>query len=390
MKKTILCLLTALVLCASGFALAEGKPEPATAEELQAFTESIRGQALGAKVLNDPSAEDAQSEDGTYFQYEVARIYAEGTALTAETPINVLVFEDSEGAVFRGTGIDSLQEEVLAAFPLDNAELEGTDEDALLYLKETADGGFLYGRLLRDGQRISALEYGEALREGDGYRFASVTYTVFNGLVSSIRVSGLNSGSGLVDQSHRDEIFTELKELEGKDEYRAVKTSRIGTDLAPLGEEDLTIGGVFFLALTPDQLPGEPEKDLIDNEDGTWLLRCDGDGYEAVFTCDAKGENAEIQSYSILDENTEGPRAVRLGDLFSENFCRFRSEGNEMTEEMTELLYGSAGSVPRGEADYNPDDMSLRYITDTAGGQQVELLLRYDNAVLTEIIIHIV
>jgi len=388
MKKTILSLLTVLALCLCGFAAAEGTPEPVTAEELSAFTDSIRTQALETEVLNDPSAEDAQSEDGTFFQYEIARIYAEGTSFSAETPVNVLVFEDSEGPVFRGTGIDSTREEVLAAFPLDNPELKGTDEDALLYLLETADGGFIYGRLVRDGQRISALEYGEALREEGGYRFASVTYTVFNGLVTSIRFSGLNSGSGLVSEADREEIHAELTELAAHDEYRAVKTSRIGQELTVFTEEDLVFSGISFLALTPDQLPGEPEKDLIDNEDGTWLLRCDGDGYEAVFSCNEKGENAVILSYAILDENTEGPRAVRLGDLFSEDFCRFRSESNEMTEEMTELLYGSADSTPRGEASYNPDDMSLRYITETAGGRSVELLLKYENTILTEIILH--
>ena len=274
MKKTILCLLTVLaLLCAAGCSLAESAPEAVKAEELLAFTETIRAQALAAEVLNDPAAEDAQSEDGTYFQYEVARIYAAGTTLAAETPINALVFEDSEGPVFRGTGIDSLQDEVLAAYPLDNAELKGTKEDALLYLRDAADGSFVYGRLLRDGQRISALEYGEAVKDGSGFRFASVTYTVLNGLVTSIRFSGLNSGSGLVGEADREEIHAELAELSAHEEYRAVKTSRIGTELTAFTEEDLVFGSVSFLALTPDQLPGEPEKDLIDNEDGSIRVR---------------------------------------------------------------------------------------------------------------------
>ena len=388
MKKTILCLLTVLVLCLCGIAAAESTPEAVMAEELRVFSESVRAQALETKVLNDPSAEDAQSEDGTCFQYEVARIYAAGTTFSAETPINVLVFEDSEGPVFRGTGIDSLQEEVLAAYPLDNPELKGTDEDALLYLQDTENGGFIYGRLVRDGQRISALEYGEAVREEGGYRFASVTYTVLNGLVTSIRFSGLNSESGLVDEEHRKEIRTELEELAAHDEYKAVKTSRNGRELTEFTEEDLVFSGISFLALTPEQLAGEPEKDLIDNEDGTWLLRCDGDGYEAVFSCDEKGGNAVILSYTILDENTEGPRAVRLGDLFNEDFCRFRSGGSEMAEDMTELLYGTADGVPRGEANYNPDDMSLRYVTVTSDGRTVELLLKYENTILAEIILH--
>ena len=108
-----------------------------------------------------------------------------------------------------------------------------------------------------------------------------------------------------------------------------------------------------------------------------------------MFSCDEKGENASILSYSILDENVEGPRAVRLGDLFADDYSRFRSGEQEMGEDLTELLYGSADSAPRGEANYNPDDMSLRYITATADGRQVELLLKYENNFLAEIILHI-
>jgi len=390
MKKTILWLLAVLMLCTPYAATGQSTPVPVTAEELRVFTEDIRSQALATEVLNDPTAEDAQSEDGTYFQYEVARIYAEGTVFTAETPVNVLVFEDSEGPVFRSTGIDSLQEEVLAVHPLDNPELKGTDEEALLYLRETKSGGFMYGRLLRDGQRISALEYGEAVQGNGGYRFASVTYTILNGLVTSIRLSGLNAAGELVDENRKNEIREELNSLAVRDEYRAVKTSRNGLELTAFGEEDLTFSGISFLTLTPEQLAGSPERELIDNEDGTWLLRCDGDGYEAVFSSDEKGENTMILSYSILDENVEGPRAVRLGDLFSEDFRRFRSGENEMGENLTELLYGSTDSAPRGEANYDPDDMGLRYITDTADGRQVELLLRYENAMLTEIILLVV
>ena len=85
----------------------------------------------------------------------------------------------------------------------------------------------------------------------------------------------------------------------------------------------------------------------MDNEDGTWLMRCDGDGYEAVFLCDEHGENAQILSFSIRDEEMEGPRGVRLGDLFNEDFSRFRNGENEMSENLTELLYGGEDAVPR-------------------------------------------
>lgn len=391
MMKKILCLLVVLSFCAVFPAAAEEPGQPVTAAELAALLETVRAQALASGPLNDPAGENARSEDGTLFQYEVARIYAEGTVLDGETPVNALVFEDSEGPVFRGTGVDTLLTDLLAAFPLDNGELAGTRQEAVLYLRDTADGGFVYGRILRDGQRVTAAEYGEILPEGELFRRAAATYTLTNGLVTSIRIDGLNpAGTDLMDTSRAREIYADLTDLAAHEEYRMVKSSRDGLDLTPFNEDDLVFSGFSYLALTPSSLPGTPESVLIDNDDGTWLLRCDGDGYEAVFLCDEHGETSGILSLSLLDDETEGPRCVRLGDLFSDVFCRFRSGENEMGDDMTELLYGTEGTAPYGFASYDPGDMSLRYLTGTSGGIQVELLLRFENNLLAEIILHTV
>ena len=95
-----------------------------------------------------------------------------------------------------------------------------------------------------------------------------------------------------------------------------------------------------------------------------------------------------ILSFTILDDAFEGPRAVRIGDLFSDDFNRFRNGENEMTEAMTELLYGTEGTAPYGTASYDPADMNLRYVAGTPDGTQVELFLKYENGILSEIILH--
>lgn len=389
MMKKILCLLAALAVCAVFPAAAE-EAQPVTAAELDAHLESVRAQALTSELLNDPSAEDARSEDGTLFRYDFVRLYADAAALAEDTVLNTAVYEDSEGPVFRSLGIDSLAEDVLSAFPSGNADLSGTREEALLYLRDTDTGGFVYGRILRDGQRLIAAEYGEVLPTGEGFRRAAVTFTLLEGLVTSIRMDG--PGTGLLDAAQAAELRAELTGLAGQDEYRAVRTSRNGTDLEPFTEEDLAFSGFSYPALQPSALPGDPERELMDNEDGTWLLRCEGPGYEAVFSCDEHGENANILSFSILDDETEGPRSVRLGDRFHEDFTRFRSEDNGMTEDMTELLYGEEGGASWGFASYDPSggETSLRYVTTTQSGLKVELILRYVENYLTEILIQTV
>ena len=390
MFRKMLCLLTVICLGLCACASAEGGAEAVTAAELEALLADLREQAAATEPLNDPADEAARTEDGTRFQYEAAEIYAGSDQLTAETPVNVILFQDSEGEVFRGTGIDTQWIDLLSAFPLDNPELDGTKEQAVLYLTEEANGGFLYGKALRDGQRLTAVEYGEMFKDGDEYRNVSVTYTLMNGLVTSIRVDGLNPDAK-IETAQAEETLANLKALSGAKEYRQVRTSRTGTDLTPFSADDLTFSGISYTALSPDTLPGNAEREKIDNGDGTWLLRFDGDGFEAVFTCDGNEENAKILSYTILDPDAEGPRCVRLGDLMSDDYCRFRSEGNEMTDEMTELLYGAEDSAEWGMAsfDYSAGEASLRYVTE-ADGLRVELLLKYEQNFLKEIILHTV
>ena len=388
MMKRILCLLTAVMLCLILPAAAEENMKVVTAAELDELLERVRTQALTEELLNDPAGEDAESEDGTYFLYEAVGFYAEGTEMTADTPVNTLVFDCDEENVLRGTGMNSRVEDVLTAFPLDNADLAGTREDAILYLRET-EAGFAYGRILRDGQWINTVEYGEVVSGGEMSCRTAVTYSLENGTVNAIRVSGLNPAGGeLMDASQAEEFYNELIQLAGCENYRAVKTSRNGLELTVLDAEELIVGGLPYVTMKPGDLPGTPETEIIDNEDGTWLLRCDGDGYEAVFRCGEHGEDAEILSFTILDDGIEGPRSVRIGDIFSDDFNRFRNGENEMGEDMTELLYGTEGTAPYGVAFYDFSAMTLRYVTDTPEGPQVELLLKYDNYFLTEIILH--
>ena len=387
MMKKMLWLLAALMLAVLP-ATAEESVGAVKAQELDAFLADVRTAALASEPLNNPAGEESQSEDGALLQYDFVRIYAEETALSPETPVNVLVYESSDGPVFRNTGIDSLQQEVLSAFPLDNPELAGTREEAILYLRTGGDGGFLYGRVLRDGQLIRNIEYGEVLPAGDSWRKLSVTYALHHGLVTSIRMEGLNPASDGMDTAEKDEMLAEMTELTERTEYRAVKTSTNGLDLTALAADEMIFDGLAWSEMAPDNLPGTPETSLIDNEDGSWLLICDGDGYEAVFRSDEKGENASLLSFQLSDPEKEGPRGVRIGDLFSEDFQRFRSGENEMREDMTELLYGTEGAAPWGAACYDPAEMSLRYAVVTDGGQTVELLLKYEEQELKEIIAH--
>ena len=114
MMKRILCLLAVLTFGFVFSAAAEEAAEPVTAAELGTLLDRVLAEALTEAPLNDPAEESAQDEDGTCFWYENAKIYADSTELTADTPVNALVFESLEGPIFRGTGMDTRTEDLLA------------------------------------------------------------------------------------------------------------------------------------------------------------------------------------------------------------------------------------------------------------------------------------
>ena len=72
-----------LLALLAGWALlggAEAEPAgegPLTRQELTAFAETVREMALSGVVQNDPSGEDALSEDGITFQYAFGQVYAD-------------------------------------------------------------------------------------------------------------------------------------------------------------------------------------------------------------------------------------------------------------------------------------------------------------------------
>ena len=99
MSKKLLCLAMALLLALCGTAFAEDEPQPATGKEMADLLSSVLETAVSARPVNDPAADEARSEDGTRFQFENVSLYASGTEITPETPVNVIQFSDSEGDV---------------------------------------------------------------------------------------------------------------------------------------------------------------------------------------------------------------------------------------------------------------------------------------------------
>ena len=388
MKKFVLAILLALCLVAAGIIAASADEiAPLTADELAAWADSLKTKALETAPENDPADAAAATDAGILFVYPFAEIYADGTEMTAETRLNAVVLSDDEDSALRDIVITMTPGDLIARFPNDNPEQAGSRESALLYLTETEDGGLLYGRVIRDGQRVSAVEYGQVVPAEGGYRAAKLICFFTDSLLSEIRAEGFDAAAPMTEEE-KDVLTEELRQAGEIAEYSAVKSSRNGLELTEFGPEDLVFSGLDFLDLQPADLPGTPETEIIDNEDGTELLRVDGDGYTAVFVSGADGDTTRIVSLSIEDDVLEGPRCVRLGDAFHEDLQRFRFENRE-SDGTIEVLYGGETEVPRGIAEYGADGLTLRYVTATPDGREAELFLTYTLSKLSEIILYI-
>ena len=381
--KRILSLALALVMCAVFFSAA-AEAAPVTLSEIYDLAESVRKLALTENPLNDPAHEDARSEAGYEFRYDFGSVYADRTEMTEETVINAFLLNDPELPVLRNTRVGMDVNALLKAIPSDNPDMNGSRETALLYLSGDAENGFEYGRVTRDSQRISAIEYG-IVRPADGIR-NTVTYQISGDYVISVFVEGLNE---IFPAENAASLFDELDTLKGVTGYIRVPFSFTGTDLTPFEEADLDFPALNYLTAQPEQFGSNVESALIDNEDGTYFLRVDGEGFEAIFRCDSRGNDPVLITYSILGDNLEGPRCVRIGDSYTEDYYRFRSgEGTFDEASMSETLYGTPGTAPYGLAEFGADEIILRYIAPVSDGNAVELYLRYVNTELAEIILH--
>ena len=372
-----------LMLALSTLALAETKA--VTMAEMEAFAERIRELASGGFTRNDPAREEADAEDGFAYQYDFGVVYGDRPAWTEETRMTALRLMDAAIPSVREIAVDWTVNRIMEAVPCDNPEMNGTREAAVLYLEGDAENGFLYGKTERDGQRIYAMEYGAAdPRTG---RRLSLILEISGDGVSAIRMEGFAEAFS-AEQAER--LYAELEETAGHFEYARVPRSLDGRELEIFHEGDLWFSSLSYLTAEPRNLGENVEDLLIDNDDGTWLRRVDGDGFSAVFTCDSEGKDALLVSFTILSPDLEGPRGVRLGDLFHEDFTRFRSGEGALSEDgTTEVLYGTVGKAPYGLAEYGDGSrMTLRYVTPVLGREDVELILTYEDTVLTEITLH--
>ena len=376
----------ALMLCTAAMAVDDGA-DPLDMEELRDWAQTYRRLAEETAPMNDPHDADALTEDGYAYVYQFGTLYFDRPELTADAVLQSVMVFDSEAQGPHGTLVGLPAEMVLDAYYNENETLAGTREYAVLYVSDDLPQAASAGVVLRDGQRLQAVEYRVWEQTEDGIMSSGVIYTIEEGLVAAVRAYGLNE---VLEQGRVAADLAALKEASLEQAYVRVPTSLNGTDLEMFTEDDLVFAGLDVLELTAEGAT-EIMGDMIDDvwmEDGEDYIRVtDFESCELVCQYGADRQEGRFASLTIFADGPEGPRGVRVGDTLSSVMCRFRSGEGDFSG-MTELLYGTDGVAPYAVAEYGADASAmLRYAAPLTNGRTALMMLTIEQLKVKEILI---
>lgn len=377
MKKLISLLLAMLML--AGTALAEPLAEEnatLTYEEVEMYLT-----ALGKTALESGVSDTAQSEDGT-----TSVSFSGGALLIADETLqeNTAIL----GAVLgygqpcpRGLIVGDSLQQLLAVYPNDNANLQGTYFDAALYIageKPEATAGWL----LRDGQRITEITHCVFHWTADGVTTAGVTYFLEQDMITEINVFCMGE---LVEEAQALELMNEVAEMQEINEYFAFPKSEDGSQLDPFDREDLTFAGMDFLDLTVEMateaLGSAPVDEWSQDSTGEYLRLKQWDGVSLLFVYDANKQFLRVDSMTVNDDVLEGPRGVRIGDMMEQVMYRF-THGQGATVENGYTLYGDGQTAPYGILSYGEETATITYTLALEDGKTVIWHLTFVNGEL--------
>lgn len=391
--KRLFCLMLALALLPILPALAEESTAGSLElEELKEWAASYKERAMATQPLNDPTAEDALSEDGYAFIYEFATLYMDRPEMTEDSVLKNLVITDPAEVGPRSTAVDMFTDEVLAAFYSENPTLDGSRSFAVLYISDSLPQEGVWAWVQRDGQRVMSIQYAihqQRATGGEGYTDTGLIYTIQSDLVSAIRAYGLDEYSTL--EEVQDNLAA-VRQVMAETGYTRVPVSYIGTDLEAFGESDLAFSGVDFLAMTPedaeDVLGDCLEDHWMEDDNGEYIRMMEFVGCDVTFIYDAGKQTPHVDSMAITMDSMEGPRCVRIGDTFASVLNRFRY-GEGQYEDLHETLYGDPETTTYGVAEYGADaSVTLTYSFET-NAQQVALHMDFVSMELNEILLYI-
>jgi len=373
MKKLFALMLTLLLLL-SCFPAALAQDEMLTVDEMLTFCDQVLSDALQRTPV---SAEPAE-EGGYMFEFSEYTIYSLDAQLTQNTRITGVALNNpfSLMADMRGVFLTDTLADLLNAYPLDNPNLQGAYDEAVLYINGLLPGTVNTGRVLRDGSHVLIAEHTVYTMDGEQAEKCCVVYTLENNFVIAVQIM-LDVQRLSLEEAHAE--LSALSSLQEVTEYSVYAAE----EPEAFTREDLTFGQMDFLTVTPESalsLLGSATSD-------TWVQ--DGSGYmrsmqwsdaQLVFSYDAQRQNSRLLLLEVYGAGMEGPRNLHLGDSVESVVNRFMHD-DDYTDG---VLYGQEGTAPYGLFEQRPDGEFILYAAPVED-QTVLLALTFVEELLADI-----
>jgi len=334
MKKLLA--LALVLLCCLFSALAQ--PDMLTVDEILAFCDMVLEDALSSTPVSATAAEDG----GYMFVFEDFTIFTEEAQLTPNATIKGVELNSPDylKADLRGVLPADTLSDLLYAYPLDNANLQGTYDEAVLYISGLLPNTVNCGRIVRDGSHVLAVEHTIYTMDGERVEKSCVLYTLENNFVIATQVL---PGVQKMTLEDAQQELTDLSSLQEKRDY-SVYAAEIAE---PFVREDLTFSGLDFLTVTPESALAALGSANSDTwvEAGTGYMRTmQWNDVQLIFSYDGSRQSSRLLLLQVYGEGVEGPRGLHLGDSVASVLVRF-----ERAEDSVEgQLYGDGQTAPYG------------------------------------------
>ncbi len=386
MRKTIaLLMILGLAAWLVPALAADNGADPLSWVELQEWAEGLLEMSEGMEPYNNPADPDSFSDDGYAFIYDFGTLFFSQPTREGDSVLQAAVVYDDAVAAPRGTNTLYTLRELLASYYSENDRLDGSREEACIYLGGSLSQGVWWAAVQRDGQWVDTVQYAVHMPLEDGrYTDAGLIYTLQQNTVVAIRAYGLQR------RVTAEEVGAEVEAVQraaAETGYTMVPSSPDGDALPVFEADDLHFAGIDFLTCTPQEAVealGQPDFEDTLEDGGAQLHILGYEDCELVFRIAADGTEA-LRSFTISGGILEGPRALRIGDSLTLATQRFRF-GEGSLEGFVETLYGTPGQGDWATAEYGDNaDVVLRYGFTLPDGRQVVLMVTFEQFAAADI-----
>ena len=383
MKKCLLLALLALLL----FAL----PAHSEVEALSKTETDVYAQTVLKNALLDGSYRSEQQDDAYLMHFKDYTLRVDSDRLTANTTVYAVIMDNLDDVDecpgdLRALKLNDSLNVLLSVYPLENATLLGTRENAVLYVEGELPGQAAVGYLLRDGQRVTEIDHILYFMGNEGVTTRRARYTLADGAIVGIQIDLASDSMSLEDAAAELDAFKMLRQ---NSEYAAYMQEGEAADTARFGRDDLLFSGLDYLELTPDSaiaLLGDDYAEEWLEDEGTAIHVMEWASATITFLCDKDHNIIQTDNYYTDEDALEGPRGIRVGDQQQNVLDRFFFGAGKSSGDMT-YLYGGEGEDEYAAVEYiSSGEMTARYAF-VLEDRQIVMILSFENARLQSMLI---